>query len=631
MLAEPTPNIPTSLAASESAAPTLNRRELLGGFACMMASPVAKVDDNPHDKGPLGNILHRARSSSNRAKELAIQDYRKSLADFQGRLSSAAENLWSSCSSSRGFDFDVIIIGSGYGGAICAARLSRALRPGARLGILERGKEWVPGTFPDSFTGEFSESMRQLFGKNQRSLENPLGLYNLLSSDDVSVFSANGLGGTSLLNANVSIRPNPQVFAQTAWPFALRDRLALEPYYDMAEQELGLQADPIDMTAKMRIHRLAAERLADCGATYEAAALAITRTANCGLPILNAHGMLQRNCTNCGDCTTGCNVGAKNTLPMNYLPLAKRLGAEMYTQTELSRLQADGDGYTLHVRQYCDQHGKLQCRQGTLRARIVILAAGSVGSTELLLRSQCEGMAFSSRLGQCWSANGDVLGIARHIDCRTSIGGVGSGVCNGANPGPTLQSTILFPHRPLAEQYCIQEGAAAKSLANLVALMARDIDLDHSHIMLVCGHDGNRGRVVVDSNGVRIVWPDLKTSPYRVKAEQMIGRLSERLGGEYSKSFLFRGKTITVHPLGGCNMADDATCGVVDDRGEVFASGYGEQTPNGRYEGLYVIDGSVIPTSLGVNPLATISAVSERAAALMIQDPRYLDLFDPTR
>ncbi len=108
---------------------------------------------------------------------------------------------------------------------------------------------------------------------------------------------------------------------QTQWPLALRDYLSLEPYFDRAAWELHARIDPCDWTCKMRSQRLAAERLRDEGCHYEAAALTIMRSfQGPNLPILNRQGMIQRDCLDCGDCLTGCNVGAKNTLAMNYLP-----------------------------------------------------------------------------------------------------------------------------------------------------------------------------------------------------------------------------------------------------------------------------------------------------------------------
>ncbi len=116
------------------------------------------------------------------------------------------------------YQFDVLVVGSGYGAAITAARLSERMKPGSRIGLLERGREWVPGNFPDTLKDVMSESRLNLFGRKQRKLQNPTGLFQVLQCDDIAVLSGSGLGGSSLINANVAIRPDADVFLQTQWP-----------------------------------------------------------------------------------------------------------------------------------------------------------------------------------------------------------------------------------------------------------------------------------------------------------------------------------------------------------------------------------------------------------------------------
>jgi cholesterol oxidase len=116
--------------------------------------------------------------------------------------------------------------------------------------MLERGKEWVPGTFPSKLPQLIDESIRNVFGRNKRSVKNPLGLIDLRQGDDISVMAGSGLGGTSLLNANVTIRPDRDVFAQLNWPTLLKNRDALEPYFDLVTWELGSQHEPLDYSSQ---------------------------------------------------------------------------------------------------------------------------------------------------------------------------------------------------------------------------------------------------------------------------------------------------------------------------------------------------------------------------------------------
>ena len=579
-------------------------------------------------------ILGRTKTDWTAIKATAINDYRTSLSPFGGCLSSNSQKLLAPTHSQCRFHYDVVVIGSGYGASVCAARLATKLQPQATLCVLERGKEWAPGTFPDTFRDAIGESRTGVFGPDKRTIKNPLGMLNLQQYDDLTVFTGSALGGTSLINANVAIRPDHEVFHQPQWPTYLRDRSFLDPYFDRAEWELGVQREPVDLTHKMRAQRLAAEALADCGAYYEASALTITRASQLGLPILNRQGMVQRPCTSCGDCMTGCNVGAKNTLAMNYLPLARRAGAEIFSQTEVLRIEKCDGHYVVWFRHYVlDPFGNAIPVEGSLRARIVILGAGCVGSTELLLKSQSSNFQFSNRLGYSFSGNGDILGVIRGTTVPTGIDGFGAyDECRLV--GPTIQSNLSYPHRPsLHHRVIIQDGVAARAYANAMMVFGRDFRLENTQIVLVSGHDGAMGRIELDESGRAVVrWPNLYHHPYRKFAEAEIQRVAHAIGGEYREMAAFKGRVGTVHPLGGCSMSDDPACGVVDHRGRVFDGCHGGFAETGQstpavHRGLYVADGAVMPTSLGVNPLATISAIAERTAEYITLDPEFADLF----
>jgi len=525
------------------------------------------------------------------------------------------------------------MIGSGYGASICAARLASKLRPGRRLGIFEHGRERIPGEFGSNLAALLGESMRPVFRSDKRSLKNPLGLIDLRQGDDVSVMSASGLGGTSLINANVAIRPDRDVFSQLNWPSFLKNRDFLDPYFDRVACELGVQQDPVDHTAKMRTQRIAAENLRDCGAIYEAAAITVTRGAGCSLPILNRHGMLQRPCTDCGDCMTGCNIGAKNSLNYNYIPMAKRAGAEIFTQTEVTHIEKREGYYRVHFVYHCEVDGNPVPVSGTTTARIVVFGAGSVGSTELLLTSQDMNLQLSAQVGCSFSGNGDILGVIHRVGPTTRSGGFGAVETNGRKTGPTIQSSISFPHRPnVLDRVVVQDGGVAKAYVAAMTMIGMDFQIDHTQIVLVSGHDGSEGRIILDTDGgASIVWPNLYHHPRRKFNEDQIRLVASAIGGNYREMLPWKGKVGTVHPLGGCVMADTPMAGVTNHKGQVFdGRGGGEVGADGEFaihEGLYIVDGAVVPTSLGVNPLLTISAIAERTADLMSREPKYGDLF----
>ena len=189
-------------------------------------------------------IASRGVSYQSEHKKRAIADYVANMKPLGGSLSRHGRHLLDPRShqaaqrSDARFDFDVLIIGSGYGASICAARLSMAKHPHTRLAVIERGREWIPGTFGDTLRKTTPESRFKLLGPNKNTVDNPVGLINTMQNDEVNVLSGNGLGGSSLINANVAIRPEAACFDQSHWPTALRDPAALDLYFSRAAWEL---------------------------------------------------------------------------------------------------------------------------------------------------------------------------------------------------------------------------------------------------------------------------------------------------------------------------------------------------------------------------------------------------------
>lgn len=628
---------------------TLNRRAAIARItSASLAVPMATAAIEPSEAAsPLESVtvrLGRRTTGASTYKETAHWDYLSNMSPFGGRLSSAPDAMWTSTHRGVPWQFDVLIIGSGYGASVTAARLAQRLRPGARLAIVERGREWIPGSFPDTVSNMIDASRHRLFVQKDE-IRNPLGLFNVRQFKEISVLSGTGLGGSSLINASVAYRADAEVFRQSVWPGPLRDRLFLDPYYDLAEWELGVVREPIDWTDKMKAQRLAAENLRDVGAHFEAAALTLTRTIpragadsySMQLPIVNRQGLRQRACIDCGDCLTGCNVGAKNTLAMNYLPLARRAGAEIYTQTEIHHIEKCQGFYRLVAAYHpADAMSPRDCAPVVLTARIVVLAAGSLGSTEILLRSAAPNLQLSGMLGTRWTGNGDALGFIRRSQSRTGIAGFGAYEDESMPVGPTIESNITYPMRPLQYRVLIQEGAATRAYANALSVLMRDLDLENTQVLLGMGHDGAQGRITLEGDQARLDWPGLTESPYRQLIRDEFRQIAEAQGGQYKFLRIFGDKMISVHPLGGCSMGEAANCGVVNHKGQVFdARGGGDIDPRtGQMTvhcGLYVCDGSILPTSIACNPLLTISAMAERATEMISLEPEYQDIFDHSK
>ena len=467
------------------------RRQVLtmasGAAAISLLGSDAKAD---LDLFHLRSHWKRRESRLTSLKTQAIQDYRLSVLPYGGRLSNPPEQLQQHAAD--GTILDVLVVGSGYGGAVNAARLAERLRPGGQLAVLERGREWVPGTFPDTLDGLMNESRRGVLGPGRKRFKNPLGLLDLSFHDEFYVLSGSGLGGGSLINAGVAVAPDPDVFRQSCWPAALRDIRTLTPYFDLVAHELNLQVIDCD-TDKVRALQYVAHRQPGGRATTKRASVTAAFRGRGLVQGRNRQGMIQRPCTLCGDCSTGCNVGAKSTLPMTYLPWAKRFGAQLYTQTEVDFLQHDGQAYCVHFTQHQDTATGVRSCRGRVRARIVILSAGSLGSTGILLRSQSSQLPFSPCLGTRWSGNGDTYGFLVRSHTPTNAGGVGAYATDQPPVGVTQQMHLFLHHEQLRARMLLQEGAVPRAFANALGGLVGDLDLDRSMAFFGLGHDGAKG------------------------------------------------------------------------------------------------------------------------------------------
>jgi cholesterol oxidase len=538
--------------------------------------------------------------------------------------------------------YDFVIVGSGYGGAIAAARLASArLTPPPSVCLLERGKEWLVGSFPDALDRALQE---------RRTPLHPLGLYEFLTFRDISILKGSGLGGTSLVNANVVIEPDAEVFELAEWPSSIRST-TLAPYFARVRQMLA--ATPHPRAAALPKVQALDRRAAQMGA----AALAVNIAVNFAIDGENAHGIVQRPCIDCGDCVSGCNVGAKNTLAMNYLPMAVRAGAEIYTQAEVTFVSREPNGrwrvHGRHIRSAA-AHDSFE-----VTAQHVILAAGSLNTTEILLRSELNGLSVSPRLGSGFGGNGDFFGLAYNGDYPTQVLGFGNRPTHpGAQipPGPTIVAAVRYEgatpvdRRMLIQDVSLPSAYVEAARVAFAALRGEDTDsgdtaaearrrsrdlfplvphdpqgaLNHTMLYLCMGFDDARGAMVLErpwfapEGQLRIHWDDVGRQVVFSRMNEELRRHARAQGASFVQNPLWRifdtRHLITAHPLGGCPIGEDAQEGAVDEHGRVFAA------DGSLHEGLFVADGSLVPTALGANPLLTIGALAERIVERKIQE-----------
>lgn len=541
--------------------------------------------------------------------------------------------------------YDVIVAGSGYGGGVAASRLARC---GLKVCVLERGKEFLTGEFPDRLTEAHREFQITRGGAHFGARH---GLYDLHLGSDIHVFVGCGLGGTSLINANVSLPPDPRVFNDPVWPKELINDPDLREGMARAKRMLR----PAPYPQERQLHKLAA---------LEKAGIALGRPAT-RPPInvtfqdeTNPAGVLQPACTACGDCVSGCNVGAKNTVQLTYLPDAVNHGAAIFTQTEVRYVRKDGERWRVFFDLIGHKREKFAAPEQSITANIVVLAGGALGSTGILLRSREQGLQLSARLGHRFTGNGDVIAFGYNNEAVINGVGVGHPPQAVTEPvGPCIVGTIDLRDSPvLGHGIIIEEGTLPSSLASLLpaifaggaAVFGRDTDfgladeigeagrtlqsllrgaykgaMHRTQTFLVMAHDDAAGHIRLENGHLAVDWPGAARQPIFAAIDAKLKAATAATGGTYVKNplqhTLLGRNLITVHPLGGCIIGRDRASGAVNHKGQVFDSdpAAGDEAV---HQGLYVCDGSVIPRPLGVNPLLTITGLAERAMLHLARD-----------
>jgi cholesterol oxidase len=517
----------------------------------------------------------------------------------------------------RDLDYDYLVIGSGFGGAVSALRLAEK---GWRVAVLEQGKRWAAEDFPES-----NWDVRRYLWMPRLGLH---GIQQLTLLPHVLVLHGVGVGGGSLVYANTLVVPPEAVLRDARWPAEVDWVRALAPHYATARRMLGAVTAPRTFPADDLLRQVVEEETGR-GATFRRHEVSVffgepgEKVAD---PYFGGAGPERAGCTYCGSCMTGCRHGAKNTLDRNYLWLAERLGCEIHPETRVTDVRpAEGGGYEVATVRSTARLGR---PRRTFRARGVVLAAGALGTVKLLLACRERGSLprLSDRLGSFVRTNSEALvgalarddridfsqGIAitsgldadehTHVEIvrygkgHDFMGALTTHLTADAPPWPRwlrwLGGFLRHPVR-FARAHRLRNWAARTA----IVLVMQPLE---SHLRLSL-----RRRL-----GRKVLRSELEAGPrpptYIPIANRIAERLARRVGGTPGNLLLevLGNRSSTAHVLGGAVIASDPAHGVCDAHGRVFG-----------HEGLWVADGAAVPANLGVNPALTITALAEHVMA----------------
>jgi cholesterol oxidase len=446
------------------------------------------------------------------------------------------------------------------------------------------------------------------------------GLYEYHHFKGLDSLTASGLGGGSLIYANVMLRKDPETFAADGLPLAPAD---LDGPYDAVHTMQRAERYPwADRTPKTRALLDAAR---SAGLSAERPPLAVAFGQRTGQPFddgsANLHGAPRETCRLCGACDVGCQFGAKQTVDFTYLTAAVEAGARVRTCCEAHTLDRDGDGWRVRYRQHLAARGghpehlldPVAETDREVHAERLVLAGGTFGSTGLLLRNRAALPGLSPRLGRGFSGNGDLLlfllDADRYLDPAT---------------GPVITASVRVPdaESPSGRGFLVQDAGAPafsewlwqglEAPGDLLRALRRRSAAEALGTarasaamapLLGMGRDVPGGRMELRGDRLVLSWRGQASRAYFEGLEATAKRLGQALGGRVVRLGGRFARLLSVHPLGGCAMGRSAEEGVVDGYGRVFGS-----------ERLYVSDGSILPGPVGVNPSMTIAALGERIA-----------------
>lgn len=517
------------------------------------------------------------------------------------------------------FDYDFAIVGSGFGGSVSALRLTEK---GYSVAVLEMGKRWRKEDFPESTWNVWKYLWRPWLGM--------YGILQMTLVKDAFFLHGAGVGGGSLVYANTLLVPPMEAFDDPRW-VGMNWREVLEPHFATAKKMLGVVESPIVVETDRMLKEVAEEM--GRGDTFHRAHVGVFFGDEPGKtvpdPFFGGEGPARTGCTMCGGCMVGCRVGAKNTLDQNYLYLAEKKGAVIEPETRVLDVKPlEGGGYELTLRKATGFLAGIFGTTRTIRVRGVVVSGGSYGTVNLLMRCKESGSLgkLSDKLGSYLRTNSEaLLGVrSRKDDVDYSKGiAITSGVFVDDK---THIEVVRYPKgsdalAPLATVLTDGGGSLPRPLRWIGTILRHPLQFlrtvvpfgwaQKTAILLVMQPVDNHLKYELRR---RWYWPfskkldsnrgDGPPVPVYIPVANLVAKkLAKKMDGVPQSGLLevLLGKASTAHILGGCPIGLDADDGVVDPDGRAFG-----------YDDLYIVDGSIIPANLGVNPSLTITAMAER-------------------
>ena len=508
--------------------------------------------------------------------------------------------------------YDVLVIGSGFGGSVTALRLTEK---GYKVGVLECGKRLAKGDFPKT-----NWNLRKFLWMPKLGLR---GIQRISMLRDVMVMSGAGVGGGSLVYANTLYEPLPPFYVDRQWGHITDWKAELAPHYDQAKRMLGVNEVPFDTPADEVMHQLA-DRF-DVADSYHRTPVGVyfgEPGVTVADPYVGGEGPERTGCNHCGGCMVGCRVGAKNTLDRNYLYLAEKNGAEVHPdRLAVDVVPASGGGYRVRT---VRPGAWARKRQKTFTADQVVFSAGVLGTLKLLLKLKDEGRLpqLSDRLGDVVRTNSEAIlvsvsddtdvdysqGVAItssiHVDDQTHIEPVR--YPPGSNAMGTLTTILVDGGGRVPRQVRFAYQVLRHPVAFLRSLSVRRWS-ERGVILLVMQTLDNSLRVFRKGNHLTTAQGHGEPNPtYIPVANEAARAAAEIMGGKpqgaWNEALL--DIPTTAHILGGACIGDSPDAGVIDPYHRIYG-----------HPGLHVADASAISANLGVNPSLTITAMTERAMA----------------
>ncbi len=520
------------------------------------------------------------------------------------------------------FDFDFVVVGSGFGGAVSACRLAEK---GYSVAVIEMGKRWTADDFPKT-----TWNLRRWIWRPGMKL---FGFYDMRPFKHVMILCGNAVGGGSITYANTLLVPPDSVWREGSWAELAEWERDMPAHYAEAKRMLGVTENRILGEADELLREIATEQ--GVGGTFYKTDVAVYFGDAPGVPhpdpYFGGEGPARSSCIGCGGCMVGCRFNAKNTLDKNYLYFAEKHGAKVFDETRVvdvvPRGAPDGsDGYTVTTERSTAWFAK---QRKTFTAKHVVFAASALGSMDLLMRLKQRGSLpnVSERVGDDVRTNSESLvGVrfpGKRFDMSKGIA-IGSGIhidqfthieatrYSRGSDAIALIATMLvtgtgwkrifkwlgsaFAH-PIRFFRATQPFGFARQTIILLVMQTVDATLK---MKLRRRWFWPFGKLLC-SSGQKIPTNIPAANQFAIKAANQFGGIPITSSIE----ILFDMPT-TAHCIGGCVMGVDAAHGVIDAQHRVYG-----------YQGLYVVDGAAVGANLGVNPSLTITALAERAMSFI--------------